>query len=75
MLTKHILCCKNFLKIKKIKETKIKTKEHNNRQNVNICIRNLDTNKEREQLNIFKRKVCRRILGPVYDNENENWRV
>ena len=20
-------------------------------------------------------KVCRRILGPVYDSENENWRV
>jgi len=36
-----------FLKIKHIKETKIETKEHNNRQSVNICIRNLDTNKER----------------------------
>ena len=30
-----------------MKETKIKTKEHNNRQNVNMCIRNLDTNRER----------------------------
>ena len=38
MLTKHI------------KETKIKTKEHNNRQNVNICISNLDTNKERQKV-------------------------
>jgi hypothetical protein len=36
-----------FFKNNNIKETKIKTKEHNNRQNVNICIRNLDTNKER----------------------------
>jgi hypothetical protein len=27
--------------------TKIKTKEHNNRQNFNICIRNLGTNKEK----------------------------
>jgi hypothetical protein len=27
--------------------TKTDTKEHNNRQNVNICVRNLDTNKER----------------------------
>ena len=26
-------------------------------------------------LNIFKRKVYRRILGPVYDNEEENWTV
>jgi len=47
----------------------MKTKEHNNRQNINICIRNLDTNKDRKQLNIFERKVYRRILGPVYDNE------
>ena len=35
-----------FFKNKKhIKETKNKTKEHNNRQNVNQCIRSLDTNK------------------------------
>jgi len=27
--------------------TKIKIKERNNRQNVNICIRKLDTNKDR----------------------------
>ena len=27
----------------------MKTKEHNNRQNVNTCIRNLDTNKERQK--------------------------
>ena len=24
---------------------------------------------------IFERKVYRRILGPVYDNEKENWRI
>ena len=48
-------------------------KEHNNRQNVNICIRNLDTNKEKKKLNIFERKVYRRILGPVYDKKKENW--
>jgi len=29
------------------KKTKIKAKEHNNRQNVNMCIRILDTNKDR----------------------------
>jgi len=58
-------------------ETKIKTKEHNNRQNVNICIRNLETNKEteRKQLKIFEKKEYRRILGPVYDNEKEIWRI
>ena len=25
--------------------------------------------------NFFERKVYRRILGPIYDNEKENWRV
>ena len=39
------------LKKKHIKETKINTKEHNKRQNVNICIRNLGTNTERRKAN------------------------
>jgi len=26
-------------------------------------------------LNIFERKVYSRILGPVHDNEKENWRI
>ena len=26
-------------------------------------------------MNVFERKVYRRILGPVYENEKENWRV
>jgi len=38
---------KSFKKLKRIKETKTDTKEHNNRQNVNICIRNVNTDKER----------------------------
>ena len=45
----HNSCYKNLLEIKKKfipKKLKIKTKEHNNRQNFNICIRNLATNKE-----------------------------
>jgi len=33
------------------------------------------TNRGRKQLNIFERKVYRRILGPVYDDEKENWRI
>ena len=36
-----------FFKNKNISK-KLK-KEHNNRQNVNICMRNLDTNKERQK--------------------------
>jgi len=31
--------------------------------------------KDRKHLNIFERKLYRRILGPVYDNEKENWRI
>jgi len=30
---------------------------------------------DRKQRNIFERKVYRRILGSVYDNEKENWRT
>jgi hypothetical protein len=26
-------------------------------------------------MNIFERKVYGRILGPVYDNKKENWRI
>jgi len=33
------------------------------------------TQRDRKQLNIFEGKVYRRILGPVYDNEKENWRI
>jgi hypothetical protein len=31
--------------------------------------------RDRKQMNIFERKVYRRILCPVYDNEKENWRT
>jgi hypothetical protein len=27
------------------------------------------------ELIIFERKVCKRILGPVSDNEKGNWRI
>jgi hypothetical protein len=33
------------------------------------------TKRDRKQTNTFERKVYRRILGPVYDNEKENWRT
>ena len=31
------------------------------------------TKRGRKQMNIFEKKAYRRILGPVYDNEKENW--
>jgi len=37
--------------------------------------REREIDRYRKQLNIFERKVYRRILGPVYDNEKENWRI
>jgi hypothetical protein len=33
------------------------------------------TKRGREQINIFERKVYRRILGPVYDTKKENWKI
>jgi len=33
------------------------------------------TKRDRKQMNIFERKVYRRILGPVYDNDKEHWRI
>jgi hypothetical protein len=33
------------------------------------------TEEDRKQLNVFERKVYRRILGPVYNNEKENWTI
>jgi len=41
----------------------------------------LKTNKQQfnslkySYLNVFERKVYRRILGPVYEKEKENWRM
>jgi len=33
------------------------------------------TKRDRKQLNVFERKMYRRILGPVYENEKKNWRI
>ena len=33
------------------------------------------TKRDRNQLKIFERRAYRRILGPEYDNERENWRI
>jgi hypothetical protein len=78
MLTKHTLCYKIFFKNKNVsKKLKFDTKEHNNGQNVLTYASETSTLSKRDikQLNIFERKVYRIILGPVYDNEKENWRI
>jgi hypothetical protein len=33
------------------------------------------TKSDRKQLNIFEMKVYWQILGPVYDNKKENWKI
>jgi hypothetical protein len=33
------------------------------------------TKRDRKQLNVFERKLYRRILGPVYDGEKQNWSI
>jgi hypothetical protein len=52
----------------------MKTIEHNNRQNINKCIRNLTvTERDGKQLKIIECKVYRRILGPLHDNKKWNY--
>jgi hypothetical protein len=33
------------------------------------------TKRDKKQLNIFDKKVYRRFIGPIYDNEKENQRM
>ena len=78
MLTKRILCYKNFFRNKK----NISKKQKLRLKNTIIC-KMLTyasgtwklTKRDRKQLNIFESKVYIRILSPVYDNEKENWRI
>jgi len=76
MLTKHILCYKIFFKNKNIsKKLKSTLKNTTDRTLTGASETGTLTDRDREQLNIFDRKVYRRILGPAYDNEKENWRI
>jgi len=77
MLTKHTSCYKYLLEIKNISKK------------LNLRLTNTTTDKtstyasetwiltirDRKQINIFERKVYRRIIGPVYDNQQKNWRI
>jgi hypothetical protein len=73
MLTKHTLKLQIFSEIKTYLKPKTDTTTD---KTLTYALETLTLTKgERKQLNIFERKVCRRILGPVYDNEKENWRI
>jgi len=78
MLTKHILCYKHFLKIKTYLSKKLKLRLKNTIIDKTLTYASETwtlTKRDRKQLNIFERKLHRRILGPVYDNEKENWKI
>jgi hypothetical protein len=75
MLTKHTLCYKTiFLNKKYLKKLKFMLKN-------TIIDKTLTYTSEtwiltkRDRKNIFESKVYRSILGPVHDNEKENWRI
>jgi len=67
----------HFLKIKNIsKKLKLRLKNIIIDKKLTYASENWTlTERDRKQMNIFERKVYRRILGPVYDNEKENWRI
>ena len=71
MLKKHILCYNFFLKIKKtLKKLKLRLKNITIDKTLTYASETWTlTKRDRKQLNVFERKVYRRILGPVYDNE------
>jgi len=74
---KNILCYKNIFKNKNIpKKLKLRLKNIIIDKTLTYASETWTlTKRDRKQLNIFERKVYKRILGPVYDNEKENWRV
>jgi len=77
MLTKHILCYKHFFKNKNISK-RIKLRLKNTTLDKTLIYASETwtlTKRDGKQFHIFERKVYRRILGPVYDNEKENWRI
>ena len=77
MLSKHTLLYRIFSKHKNIsKKLKLILKSTIIDKTLTYALETSTlTKRDRKQLNIFERKVCRRILGPVYDNEKENWRI
>jgi hypothetical protein len=75
------LCYKNFFKNKNIpNKLKLTLKNTTIDRQTDITLTCASetgtlTETDRKQLDIFERKMYRRILGPVYDNEKENRRI
>jgi len=70
MLRKHTLCYKFFLEIKIYLKIKLRLKSTIIDKTLTCASENrILTNRDRKQINIFEKKVHRRILGPICENE------
>jgi len=70
------ILCRNFRNKNISKKLKLKLKNIIIDKTLTCASENwILTKRDRTKINIFERKVYRRILGPVYDNEKENWRI
>jgi hypothetical protein len=66
------------LKIMDVNITQHNTTQHNTITDITLIYASETltlTKRERKKLNIFERKMYRRVLGPVYGNEKEHWRI
>ena len=75
-----VLChlfCVTFFRNKNIsKKLKLRPKNTIIEKTLTYASENwLLTKRDRKQIKVFERKVYRRILGPINDNEKENWRI
>jgi hypothetical protein len=77
LLTKRTLCYNIFFRNKNISK-KLKLILKNtiiDKPLTYVLETSALTKRDRKQLNVFERKVYGRLLGLVYDNEKENWRM
>jgi len=77
MPTKHILFYKNFVKNRHMAKNLKLRQKNTTIESTLRCASETGrvTDRDRKKMNIFERKVYRRVSGPVYDNEKENWRI
>jgi len=76
MLTKLTSCYKIFRNKNICKKLKLRLKNIIIDQTLTYASETwILTKRDRKQINIIERKVYRRILGPVYDNKKENWKI